>query len=437
MATIRSDFMIPNGTEQDGSTHYDQGKFKTDADLVELYQYQKPDSEEEITESDNAQGAIAKLDKKSEILKNRSESLEESKVSKTQIGVYVSTAPSYYQRQQIFSTNKTAITIYPTWVNIGDSGYVLSENKEINIDSSDSWDTASYATAANRAGKDFYIYACVPSDGTEPDFILSANSTVPTGYTATDSRKIGGFHCLAVAVGTISGNTLTGYVVGDILPATPWDLKHRAVSENEGMSYISGCGIWMDIYLPSWNGSKLVSVYGGTVADGASSKKFHGEAFAEAFGKIGKRLVRRDEFICAMKGSNEQTNIKNSTDPNTTGGHVDTANRRMISNYGIEDGCGAYWQWAEDQYEYYPGAAWRNNNLYLEGYAWQQRSVYESSVDSQGYGSANGLLRRAFLGGSWAHGAACGSRCVDCGSFSSRVLADVSARGVSEPRCAV
>lgn len=427
MAKIRSDFMIPNGTESDGTTHYDEGRFRTDADLVELYQYQKPDSEEEITSSDNAQGAIAKLDKKSEIL-------NESKVSKNQIGVFVSTAPSYYQRQQIFSTNKTTITIYPTWVNIGDSGYILSENKSINIASSGSWDTASYATAANRAGKDFYIYACVPSDGTEPDFILSANSTVPTGYTATNSRKIGGFHCLAVAVGTISGNTLTGYGVGDILPATPWDLKHRAVSENEGMSYISGCGIWMDIYLPSWNGSKLVSVYGGTVADGASSKKFHGEAFAEAFGKIGKRLVRRDEFICAMKGSNEQTNIKNSADPNTTGGHVDTSNRRMISNYGIEDGCGAYWQWAEDQYEAM-SVSWTNPNRYMNSYSWQQASVYESSVDSQGFGSAYGLLRRAILGGYWDAGAYCGSRCVNCSHFSSRVYANVSARGVSEPRC--
>ena len=68
MATIRSDFMVPNGTEQDGTTHYDQGKFKTDADLVEAYQYSKPTNPEDISPTDNMQGMVAKLDRRTDFL---------------------------------------------------------------------------------------------------------------------------------------------------------------------------------------------------------------------------------------------------------------------------------------------------------------------------------------------------------------------------------
>ena len=97
-------------------------------------------------------------------------------------GRFVATAPAYYQREQLFSTNKTTITIYPTWVNIDNVGYVLEGTRTIDINNSSNWDTASYATASNRAGKDFYIYAVVNNTANiEPDFILSANSTIPTG----------------------------------------------------------------------------------------------------------------------------------------------------------------------------------------------------------------------------------------------------------------
>lgn len=68
MATIRSDFMIPNGTEADGSTHYDEGKFRTDADLVEPYLYSKPTHPEDILPTDNIQGMVAKLDRKIDYL---------------------------------------------------------------------------------------------------------------------------------------------------------------------------------------------------------------------------------------------------------------------------------------------------------------------------------------------------------------------------------
>ena len=113
---------------------------------------------------------------------------------------------------------------------------------------------ADFTVAENRKERLLY-YSCIPANGTEPIIVLSANSTVPLRYTADTSRKIGGFHTLCADVGTITEHTLRGYVAGDILPASVWDLKHRPVCSPEGMVYVDGLDIWIDIYLASYTGS--------------------------------------------------------------------------------------------------------------------------------------------------------------------------------------
>ena len=360
-------------------------------------------------------------------------------------GVTVATAPSYYQRESLATPAQTAITIHPTWLNINGTGYVKLEDTTINLNLTGSWDDDTYAVAANRKGRDVYIYATATADSITPGFVLSLNSTVPTGYTADNSRKIGGFHCLCTDVGSITGHTLTGYVAGDILPQSVWDLSFRAVSENAGMVYVPGIGKWVDIYLPSWQNGGMASVNGGTIVDGSSTPAINGELAVEYFGLVGKELISRDEFIVAMAGSNQGTNIYGSADPGTTGGHKDTANRRMISNYGIEDGCGALYQWGRDQYEtfynaggnattfkgaYYASA----NDYYLSGYSWQQKPVFNSNIESTAKGQCAGLLRRVLLGANWSDGANCGSRAANCKYFSADYVGDVSARGVSSLR---
>ena len=321
--------------------------------------------------------------------------------------------PNYYNRDELFTTNKTTVTIPKDLkININGNCYISTINKSLQLSTVD--------TPANLAGKDVYIYACEPTSGTEPIFVLSLNSTVPTGYTANNSRKIGGFHCLCKDVGVIEGHTLSGYVTGDILPATRWDLLHRPKGEPEGFAYEELTDCWIAIYLPSWDGTKLVSVYNGVIADGTSTKKWHGEAFIEQLMNQKMRLPWRHEFQMAAKGSNEGTGIKNAADPNTTGGHVDSNNRRMISNIGLEDCCGCSWQWAMDL-------------GFVEGSGWND-SVYDSSVDSQRYGQSYGTLYRLLLGAYWYDGSACGSRSVLCNVDSSLVNSHFSARGTSEPR---
>lgn len=323
--------------------------------------------------------------------------------------------PVYYNRDQLFYSNKTNITIPKNLkINIDGGCYISTINKVLQLSTVD--------TPQNLAGKDVYIYACKPQDisSTEPIFVLSLNSTVPTGYTASSSRKIGGFHCLCADVGTIDGHTLSGYVTGDILPASIWDLLHRPKGDSEGLAYDEVSECWLSIYQLSWDGTKLVSVYNGVIADGISTKRWHGEAFIEQLMNQKMRLPWRHEFKMAAKGSNEGTSIKNAADPNTTGGHVDSNNRRMISNIGLEDCCGCSWQWAMDL-GFAGGSAWND-------------SVYNPSVDSQRYGQSFGPLYRLRFGADWHNSWSCGSRSVACDANSAYTVSYCSARGASEPR---
>lgn len=248
----------------------------------------------------------------------------------------------------------------------------------------------------NRAGRDFYIYACQPTSGTVPIILLSDNATIPLRYSASSSRKIGGFHCLCADVGTISSHTLTGYKAGDILPASVWDLNNRPISAPEGMVYDANTDMWVDIYLASVQGSQLASVYNAATADGASSPKaFHWYNGTDWMTQIKKKLMTQRDFVSASLGSNQGTNIAGSADPNTTGGHSDTAGRRMISNIGCEDMCGTLWQWGSEPGGSNTGASWANT---FDG--------NDTGVGGQHYQAPC----RALLGGFWGRGAGCGSR---------------------------
>jgi hypothetical protein len=278
----------------------------------------------------------------------------------------------------------------------------------VDVDSVDDLDTGALA-----AGTNYYIYAC--TDGTTLSFKVSANATNPTGFDAAHSRKIGGFHTLCVAVGTISGHTLTGFAQKDILPASIWDLKHRAKTLiNVGLVYDSGLQLWVDIYMASGTGTGTTSANGATATDTRDWNDFVDDGYA-----VGKRLPTDGEFQGFATGSNEETNISTSADPVTTGGHSDTAGRRMISNIGCEDCCGAWLQWLHDQSSMYAatGAGWYD----LPG--------------SKGrlYRPANTEDIKLFAGGSWNTASDAGSRCRYANISRWFTTSSLGARFVAEP----
>lgn len=306
--------------------------------------------------------------------------------------------------------SKTQITIKGNnSIKIGTEWFFLENDLDLTV--ADILDTG---TIAN--GKDYCVYACNNS-GTLV-FRTSLASTFPAGFDANSSRKIGGFHTLCVSVGTISGHTLTGYVANDILPASVWDLKHRPVSEPAGMVYVDAIDKWVDIYLASGTGANTLSVYGGTISDNRNWMDFVDDGAA-----VKKRLLKDYEFQVAAGGSNEGTNIVGTADPVTTGGHNDTAARRMISNYGIEDMCGVMWQWLDEQSYRFGGAVNHTHQITVSGdpetvtsgnpsvdvapiFSYKDETGGKGKLNTQGtYGDI-----KLLAGGSWIDATACGSR---------------------------
>ena len=341
------------------------------------------------------------------------ESLNNYKIMRT-----LSNPEHYYWHDSPYvsdANNTTVIIPAGLEVNIGNYAFVTQSDSQVDI--------ALAGGASARAGKDVYIYACWPSNVESgiPVFVASMNSTTPTGYNATNSRKIGGVHCLCTDVGTIAGHPLSGYVAGDVLPASLWDLRHRPVSAPEGMVYIEPLDLWADIYLNSWDGEKVVSEYGAVIADGISSRAYHWWRWVEEFNTLKKRLPHRWEFRELADGSPEAVNITGSNDPNTTGGHTATNSQRIISKYGCEDCTGVLWQCGSD--------------LTTHGGAdtWAEYS-YNSSIvptETNRGGEYYATTYAAAFGGLWKDGSYCGSRSVAWDSSVVYLISTYSARGVA------
>ena len=343
------------------------------------------------------------------------------------------------------ASERRTVNIPAMQLRINTKVYTLSSSSTLDANTAGSWasNETSKATAASRNGEDVYVYAVEPASGTTPNFCLSANSTHPSGTvggvtaSATNSRKIGGFHCLCANVGTISGHFLTGYLEGDILPRSVWtQAQHRPESNPEGMVY-AGNRLWVDIYLATTVNSQLVSVYdaypqvGGTAAQYPNSPTpyYHWYNFVERFAEVNKRLPVQSEFMRFALGSNEETNITGNSFPDkTTGGNIiTTESRRMISDFGVEDCAGALWQWSNETGSDGAIASWVE----------QDTAGTANSLDNQlsiGRGKAFAVPNRGILGGSWGSAEICGSRGI-AWAYSPLLLVEfIGARGVSESK---
>lgn len=280
-------------------------------------------------------------------------------------------------------------------------------------------------------GNDYAIYLC--NDGT---LRADANFSAPTGFDATTSRKIGGFH---YAPGGNAAAQAGGNTTPAINPYSLWDLKWRPkCTDPRGMALIAG-GFWSDIYLLGVN--HIVdgtSKNGATIADGGSPPKkpllFGGDGSAsysdltwytaaETLSAYGKRLPSYAEFAATAYGTTE--NSSRGTDAVTTGLATSNAGTNAdnlyTSKWGAIQAVGCMAVWGRD-FNFIPAGA-DFTALTTDGY----KNVTGGRGQIYTYGTSG--LAAAYLGGYWAGGSVSGSRTSNWSFAPSGTNTAIGARG--------
>lgn len=314
-------------------------------------------------------------------------------------------------------------------------------------------------------GRDFYVYIVAEQDGSV-GLRVSAQDGAPSDldneWTTANTRKIAQFHTLCVDAGSdlsatiatengsvaqngtvpvknypendedgfyafynklvtnvVSNATydtvtvvhpLRGFLAGQILPESVWCITFKPFNcKPDGMCYEPDTDTAIDIYLQSGKGRSTKSKYNGTTVRSRQPINHQADMLA-----VGKRLPKDHEFLAAAAGSNEKTVIQGAAEASivTTGGHVDTAGRRMISFIGCEDCCGTVHQWL-DEIAAVGGSGW---------------GTYDGNAS---FGQTYGDPFVLGAGGVWHDGSSCGSRCRHAAYRRSSVDSDGGARGSS------
>lgn len=283
-------------------------------------------------------------------------------------------------------------------------------------------------------GTDYYIYACKPDGGIEPDFVISANSTYPDTMpgseipSADNTRKIGGFH-----YGRVRNSSTVSDVSESVVPNSVWDLFNRPKCSPEGMAKVGN--LWVDIYLASDDGNGGVeSKYNATPITGTEGLSWY--SFAERFAKVGKRMAGMSEWTGLAQGSpqgndnnNDNAWSKTSNSDRTATGNVKNA----ISNYNIVDCAGNVHEWLDE-------LSTRNDSSVTTDWRWYNPDTdfdenMESNWNELGdlyLPNDNGLV--AFrTGGIWYDGVHCGARSVLVNHQPCNVHTSTGSRGVCDP----
>ena len=327
-------------------------------------------------------------------------------------------------REPFITAGRTHTTFYikgDTYLKFKMNGYnrVFYNEHDVEYSAISKLDTGT----ALQNGKQYYIYLVETGIVNQFDIRVSLNASYPSGFNANNSYCIGGFHTLCVAVTSSNAPALPvgslwdshpaiGYSAGDIIPNSIWCETHRPMCNPAGMVYIDLLDLWVDIYLQSGTGTSTRSAYGATITNSRTPIQHLWDMQL-----VGKRLAQDAEFMIFAEGSNQKTAVQGAAQPNpfTAGGHLDTAGKRMISGYFVEECCGLIWQWL-DEVSPSGGSGWSNYG------------------DEQTRGNSYGMPYILLAGGAWSNSSNCGSRSRASDRTRSYVNANIGARGVSLPK---
>ena len=344
--------------------------------------------------------------------------------------------------QYLYASGANEITVIEGCViAVGGAGIFKTGNTVLNASNLD-------IGAAFAVGSDYYVYICDSrQDAQDEQYIISLNSTYPSGWNASNSRKIGGFHygrCRKIndnmqpvnSSGAIFGTGWESAVSNGILPRSVWTLGHRPKCSPEGMVYLGG-GTWVDIYLNSDDGAQgLKSEYNCAPMTGTEGMNWY--TFTERLMKSGKRMPDYSEFCAYAFGSPQGLDGANTnawTATTNTGRGTTGSVVNAVSAVGCVDAVGRVWEWLNDlitraehatNTEFHPTVAW----------GWDKKSPLRDNATKYDVGNIYQYyaysLAALIAGGFWSNGVHAGARAVVCDSYPWNVYTYLGVRGACD-----
>ena len=344
--------------------------------------------------------------------------------------------------QYLYASGANEITVIEGCViAVGGAGIFQTGNTVLNASNLD-------VGAAFSVGCDYYVYICDSrQDAQDEQYIISLNSTYPSGWNASNSRKIGGFHygrCRKINdnlqpvnnSGAVFGTGWESAVSSGIVPRSVWTLGHRPKCSPEGMVYLGG-GTWVDIYLNSDDGAQgLKSEYNCAPMTGTEGMNWY--TFTERLMKSGKRMPDYSEFCAYAFGSPQGLDGANTnawTATTNTGRGTTGSVVNAVSAVGCVDAVGRVWEWLNDlitraehatNADYHPTQAW----------GWDKKSPLRDNATKYDVGNIYqyyyASLAALIAGGDWGSGVGAGARAVYCSNCPWHVGTSVGVRGACD-----
>ncbi len=344
--------------------------------------------------------------------------------------------------QYLYASGANEITVIEGCViAVGGAGIFQTGNTVLNASNLD-------VGAAFSVGCDYYVYICDSrQDAQDEQYIISLNSTYPSGWNASNSRKIGGFHygrCRKIndnlqpvnSSGAVFGTGWESAVSSGIVPRSVWTLGHRPKCSPEGMVYLGG-GTWVDIYLNSDDGAQgLKSEYNCAPMTGTEGMNWY--TFTERLMKSGKRMPDYSEFCAYAFGSPQGLDGANTnawTATTNTGRGTTGSVVNAVSAVGCVDAVGRVWEWLNDlitRAEHAKNATYHAS----EAWGWDLTSPLKDAATKYDVGNIYqyyyASLAALIAGGGWSSGVHAGARAVGCGDYPWYVSTSVGVRGACD-----
>ena len=344
--------------------------------------------------------------------------------------------------QYLYASGANEITVIEGCViAVGGAGIFQTGNTVLNASNLD-------VGAAFSVGCDYYVYICDSrQDAQDEQYIISLNSTYPSGWNASNSRKIGGFHygrCRKIndnlqpvnSSGAVFGTGWESAVSSGIVPRSVWTLGHRPKCSPEGMVYLGG-GTWVDIYLNSDDGAQgLKSEYNCAPMTGTEGMNWY--TFTERLMKSGKRMPDYNEFCAYAFGSPQGLDGANTnawTATTNTGRGTTGSVVNAVSAVGCVDAVGRVWEWLNDlitRAEHAKNATYHAS----EAWGWDLTSPLKDAATKYDVGNIYqyyyASLAALIAGGNWRNGVYAGARAVYCSNYPWNVAASLGVRGACD-----